>query len=143
MNVLVIHGPNLNILGKRNKNHYGRMTQDELFVHLTKKYEAIDFTFYQSNFEGDLVEIIQTAFEYDAVLINAAAYTHTSIAIRDALETLDNLKVEVHLSDVDNRESFRKINYISDVCHAKFSGKQEKSYEEAIEYIIKKLQTRI
>ncbi|MFA5470840.1 MAG: type II 3-dehydroquinate dehydratase [Acholeplasmataceae bacterium] len=137
MNILVVHGPNLNMLGKRNEKHYGTFTQDELYQEIADYFEHIEFSFFQSNYEGELIDVIQQAEEdnYDAILINPGAYTHTSIAIRDALEAIDLIKVEVHLSNIEQREDFRKKDYIKDVCHMRFMGKKIDSYIEAIKYI--------
>ena len=138
MNILIIHGPNLNMLGRRNKDHYGTFTQDELFQALIDAFPKINFTFYQSNYEGELIEVIHhaTGGDYDAIIINPGALTHTSIALRDALEIIDLPKVEVHLSDIEQREDFRKIDYIFDVCHQRFMGRKIESYMDAITYII-------
>ena len=138
MNLLVIHGPNLNMLGYRDSKHYGHMTLEDIYDTLSEEFQDIEFTFFQSNYEGEIIEIIQDVFEtqYDAILINPGAYTHTSIAIRDALEIVKIPKVEVHLSDIDNREDFRKIDYIKDVVNQRFMGKQIDSYIEAIAYIL-------
>ncbi|HBY65045.1 MAG TPA: 3-dehydroquinate dehydratase, partial [Acholeplasmataceae bacterium] len=94
-------------------------------------------TFYQSNYEGELIDVIQNSLSepYDALVINPGALTHTSIALRDALELLTIPKVEVHLSDIDSREPFRKLDYIQDVVNARFMGKKENSYIEAIKYL--------
>lgn len=137
MNILVIHGPNLNMLGKRNEKHYGTFTLDELYQEIADYFEDIEFSFFQTSYEGEIIDVIHQAEEdgYDALIINPGAYTHTSIAIRDALECIDMIKVEVHLSDIDQREPFRKIDYIKDVCHARFMGKKIDSYIEAIKYI--------
>ncbi len=137
MNILVLHGPNLNMLGKRNVEHYGTFTLDDLYQEIADYFEEIEFFFFQSNHEGELIDVIQHAEHdlYDAILINPGAYTHTSIAIRDALESVELLKVEVHLSDIEKRESFRKIDYIKDVCQKRFMGKKIDSYIEAIQYI--------
>lgn len=132
--VLVINGPNLNMLGKRDKNHYGSMTLDEI-NELMKYQRGFDFTFFQSNQEGLLVDKIQEFENYQAIIINPAAYTHTSVAIHDALEIVNIPKVEVHLSEVDNREDYRKINFVRDVCDKCFAGKHELSYIDAIIYI--------
>ena len=142
MNILVLHGPNLNMLGKRNKDHYGSFTLDELYETISDQYQSIDFTFYQSNYEGELIEVIHQAIEeddVDALMINPGALTHTSIALRDALEMMSIPKVEVHLSDIDNREPFRHVNYIKDVVDETFMGKKIESYYEAIEYLLSKL----
>ena len=137
MKLLVIHGPNLNMLGYRNPEHYGHFTLEDLYDALSDSFLDIDFTFFQSNFEGEIIEVIQEAVddEYDALLINPGAYTHTSIAIRDALEIFSYPKVEVHLSDIEKREDFRKIDYIKDVVDARFMGKKIDSYIEAIHFL--------
>lgn len=137
MKIAVIHGPNLNMLGKRNPKHYGTLTLDQIDQTIIDRFSDIDFIFFQSNHEGEIIDFIQT-LTVDALVINAAAYTHTSVAIRDALELLDIIKVEVHLSDITKREDFRKINYIKDVVDQTFYGKKEQSYLEAIEYILAK-----
>lgn len=137
MKIAVIHGPNLNMLGKRDPKHYGTLTLNQMNQTIIDHFSDIDFIFLQSNHEGEIIDFIQT-LTVDALVINAAAYTHTSVAIRDALELLDIMKVEVHLSDITNREDFRKINYIKDVVDQTFYGKKEQSYLEAIEYILAK-----
>jgi len=136
MKVLVLNGPNLNMLGKRPKEHYGSLTLDEI-NDLIKKEASFDFDFFQSNSEGDIVTKIQEAIVkcYDAIIINPAAYTHTSVAIHDALEMFPNDILEVHLSKVDDREDFRKINFIRSVATKTFSGKKEESYLEAVRYL--------
>lgn len=138
MNILVIHGPNLNMLGRRDPKLYGTMTQDELYDELSNEYQTVEFTFYQSNYEGELIDVIHHAMDenYDAIIINPAALTHTSIALRDALEMIDIPKVEVHLSDITQREDFRQADYIKDVCDACFMGKKLESYFEAVEYLL-------
>ena len=125
--VLVINGPNLNMLGKRPKEHYGAKTLDEINELIKKEAgDSFEINFYQSNYEGDIVTIIQDAVtEYDAIVINPAAYTHTSVAIHDALEIFNGVKIEVHLSKVDEREDFRKINFVRSVCDKCFSGNFE------------------
>ena len=136
-NVLVINGPNLNMLGKRPKEHYGTKTLDE--INELIKEEANGFfnvDFFQSNSEGDIVTKIQEAlFIYDAIVINPGAYTHTSVAIHDALEMFLGPKIEVHLSKVDEREDFRKINFVRSVCTNTFAGRLEQSYVDAIKYL--------
>ena len=135
--VLIINGPNLNMLGKRPKEHYGTKTLDEINALMQDAAKDFDFTFFQSNYEGDLVTKIQDAVLglYDAIIINPAAYTHTSVAIHDALEMFNGPKVEVHLSKVDDREDFRKVNFVREVCNATYSGKHELSYVEAVAYL--------
>ena len=137
MKVLVINGPNLNMLGKRPKEHYGSLTLYEINDLMLKEADGkIDLEFFQSNSEGDIVTEIQLAVgNFDAIIINPGAYTHTSVAIHDALEIFDGVKIEVHLSEVDDREAFRKINFVRDVCDKTFTGKKEGSYLEAIDYL--------
>jgi len=138
MKVLVLNGPNLNMLGKRPKEHYGSKTLAEISELIVKEAAGqLDLEFYQSNYEGDLVTKIQESLSYDAIIINPAAYTHTSVAIRDALEMFLGVKIEVHLSHVDDRDDFRKINFIREVCDVCFSGKLEVSYLDAINYLKK------
>ena len=139
MKVLVLNGPNLNMLGKRPKEHYGSMTLEQINSLILKEANnEMDLEFYQSNYEGDLVTKIQESLSYDAIIINPAAYTHTSVAIRDALEMFNGIKIEVHLSHVDDRDDFRKINFVREVCDICFSGKLEGSYLDAIKYLKKK-----
>ena len=136
MKILVINGPNLNMLGKRDKNHYGQMTLESINDLIIKENNNhFDLEFYQSNYEGDIVTKIQESLDCFAIMINPAAYTHTSVAIRDALEIFKGIKIEIHLSDVDNRDDFRRINFVRDVCDICFSGKKELSYVEAIRYL--------
>lgn len=139
MKVLVLNGPNLNMLGKRPKEHYGSKTLAEINELILKEAnDEMDIEFYQSNHEGDLVTKIQESLLYDAIIINPAAYTHTSVAIRDALEMFTGVKIEVHLSHVDDRDDFRRINFVRDVCEVCFSGKLEGSYIDAIKYLKKR-----
>ena len=136
MKVLVINGVNLHMLGKRKAEHYGTMTlsqlEDMVRDHATS--QGVDTEFYQSNCEGALVDKI-TQNDSDAIVINAGAYTHYSYAIADAIECCGKPVVEVHLSDVENREGFRKISVLTPVCATRFFGKKEKSYFEAIDWI--------
>ena len=134
--ILVINGPNLNMLGRRNKDHYGTKTLNDI-IEMMKQEDYFIYDFFQSNHEGDIVSKIQEGFNYDGLIIDPAAYTHTSIAIHDALELLDIPKIEVHLSDVNNREEFRKINYISSVCDHTITNLREDGYIEAIKYLKK------
>jgi 3-dehydroquinate dehydratase-2 len=126
------------MLGRRNPELYGRFSLEDLYDELSDTFADVEFTFYQSNYEGELIDVIQQAMDepFDALLINPGALTHTSIALRDALEILEIPKVEVHLSDIMNREDFRKIDLIHDVCQARFMGKKLDSYLEAVTYIL-------
>ena len=134
--VLVINGPNLNMLGLREENHYGSLTLDEINkLILEENNGAFEIEFFQSNYEGDIVTKIQKSLDDYAIIINPAAYTHTSVAIRDALAIYKGIIIEVHLSKVDEREEFRKINFIRDLAKATFSGDKEYSYIKAIKYL--------
>lgn len=138
MNILLIHGPNLNMLGLRDPKIYGDMTQDMLYETLANEYQTVEFTFYQSNYEGELIDVIHHVIDenYDGLIINPGGLTHTSISLRDALDLIDIPKVEVHLSDLSKREAFRQVDVIRDVCDAIFMGKHIESYYEAVEYLI-------
>lgn len=141
MNLLVINGVNLNMLGVREPEIYGSNSYHALEEHIKavcKSYE-ITVDIFQSNFEGEIVEKIHSAYQkFDAIIINGGAYTHTSIAILDALKAVAIPTVEVHLSDLKSREDFRKHSYISYIAQACFSGEGFNSYKKAIEYLIKK-----
>lgn len=136
--ILVINGPNLNMLGLRDPKHYGSLTLDKI-NYIMAEEKMFEFEFFQSNWEGAIIDKIQTYKNYDGIIINPAAYTHTSVAIHDALEIVDIPKVEVHLSMVDERETFRKINFIHDVVDVCFQGEKEQSYLKAVEYLKNKL----
>lgn len=140
MRILVLNGPNLNMLGLREPELYGRKTYSDLCNFLKEEADAhgCDIEIRQSNSEGTLIDYIQDAYYdlFDGVIINAGAYTHYSYAIRDALMILHCPKVEVHLTDIDNREPFRKISVIRDAVTASFYGKGFNSYLDALEYII-------
>ena len=143
MKFLVINGPNLNMLGIREPDIYGNRTYDDLVA--TTREAAMDLgvetEFYQSNHEGDLVDKIQEAYfrHFDGVVINPGAYTHTSVALLDAVKATMLPTVEVHISDVDNRDDFRKISYIRKACIATVSGKGFDGYTEALKILIKEL----
>ena len=134
--ILVIHGPNLNMLGKREPDIYGQQTLDEIDDQLHKLGEklGIDLETFQSNHEGEIVNRIQQALgTCNGILINPAAYTHTSIAIRDALSLLDIPIVEIHLSNIYKRESFRHNSLIADIAAARISGFGAQGYLLALE----------
>lgn len=142
MKILVINGPNLNMLGFREPEIYGTQNLSDLKRMLTEHCEDRDIVldFFQSNHEGAIVDRIQEAFRRaDGIIINPAAYTHTSIAILDALKAVGIPAVEVHLSDVDNREEFRRHSYISAACIATIKGKHFQGYLEAADILWEKL----
>ncbi|MCL2521660.1 MAG: 3-dehydroquinate dehydratase [Erysipelotrichales bacterium] len=137
--ILVINGPNLNMLKVRDAKNYGNQTLAEIENLIKNRFKEFNFEFFQSNHEGYIIDKIHEAFKFDALVINPGAFTHTSIAIRDALELLPIIKVEVHLSNLKAREEFRRVNVISDVVDNSFMGKHSESYLEAMEFIRKKL----
>ncbi len=133
MKIIVVQGPNLNMLHKRDASHYGNFTLDTIHSLISETYPDIEFTFFQSNMEGELLEVIQRADEeYDGLIINPGAYTHTSIAILDALELCSIPKIEVHLSNIHKRESFRQHSITAKACDAQISGGKENSYLAAV-----------
>ena len=141
MKILVINGPNINMLGIREPNIYGRQTYADLLALLeqTAKEEALNVDTYQSNHEGAIVDTIQAAYgKYDAIVINPAAYTHTSVAILDALKAVGIPAVEVHISDVDSRESFRQISYPGLYCEKTIKGQGIDGYRQAMLYLKEK-----
>lgn len=138
MKVLVINGPNINMLGIREPGIYGKNTFSDLLslLRTTSKELGIEIEQYQSNHEGDLVDKIQWAYgKIDGIVINPAAYTHTSVAILDALKSVSIPSVEVHISDVDARESFRQISYAGLACCKTIKGHGLEGYREAIQYL--------
>lgn len=140
MKLLLINGPNLNMLGIREKNIYGTMMYKDIMKDL-KKYavlKGVKLKVYQSNSEGDIVTKIQKAYKkYDGIIINPGAYTHTSIAILDALKAVSIPTIEVHLSAVNEREDFRKISYVSLFAKKTIVGKGKDGYFEAIDEFLK------
>lgn len=139
MKILVINGPNLNMLGIREPELYGRTTYDDLITMIEDhcKQKNIEVKCLQSNHEGDLVDFIQGAFfdGTDGIVINPGAYTHTSVAILDALKAVSIPAVEVHITDIDEREPFRKVSYISSYCSKSVIGKGIEGYIEAIDFL--------
>lgn len=135
MKLLIINGPNLNMLGIREKNIYGTGTYADLveFISSVCRNEGIECEFYQSNHEGDIVDRIQEAYgRVDGIVINPAAYTHTSVAIPDAIKAVSIPTVEVHLSDINSREEFRKHSFVSPVALATIYGEGFEGYRKAI-----------
>ncbi len=138
MKILVINGPNLNLLGIREPDIYGREDYNALvdMIELHAKELGVEVGIFQSNHEGDIVDCIQDALgDFDAIVINPAAYTHTSVAIADAIKAVALPAVEVHISDVSSREPFRQISYVRDACVATVSGHGFKGYLEAMDIL--------
>ena len=138
MKILVINGPNLNMLGVREPDHYGRETYQDLCEKIQNYCDNknIDVKLYQSNHEGDLVDEIQKAYgNIDGIVINPGAYTHTSIAILDAVKSVNIPTVEVHISKVEERENFRQVSYVRLACVKTITGHGTDGYLEAIDYL--------
>lgn len=138
--IVIISGPNLNLLGIRDYTNYGDITYKGLKELIKNTYPKINFQFYQSNHEGRLIDKIQSLIKkknIKGVIINLGGYTHTSIALRDAIALIKTIKVEVHLSNIYEREEFRKISLVKDVVDYQIVGKKEQGYLEAIDLIIK------
>ena len=141
MKILVINGPNINMLGIREPKIYGKETYENLLTSVTEyaQNKNIEIETYQSNHEGALVDAIQQAYgRIDGIVINPGAYTHTSIALLDAVKAVGIPTVEVHISKVEERESFRQISYIRNACLATVTGKGIAGYLEAIDILIQK-----
>ncbi len=141
MNILVINGPNLNMLGIREPDIYGKSTYADLVSmieeHCSKKGASVKC--YQSNHEGAMIDEIQAAYGVrDGIVINPGAYTHTSIALLDALKSVGIPAVEVHISDLSKREGFRQISYVREYCERTIAGKGFSGYLEAIDYLLEK-----
>ncbi|MBF8150555.1 type II 3-dehydroquinate dehydratase [Winogradskyella sp. F6397] len=135
--LIIINGPNLNLLGKRETNIYGNLTFMEFFDTVVKKYPNVALEHFQSNIEGELIDKIQeVGFSYDGIILNAAAYTHTSIGIGDAIKAITTPVVEVHISNTFSREEFRHQSYISPNAKGVILGFGLQSYELAIESFI-------
>lgn len=138
MKILVINGPNINMLGIREPEHYGRETYSDLVSKIENhcKNKKVDVKVFQSNHEGDLVDEIQNAFgNTDGIVINPGAYTHTSIAILDAVKAVSIPTVEVHISKVEEREDFRQISYVRLACVKTITGHGTDGYLEAIDFL--------
>lgn len=138
MKIAIINGPNLNLLGKREPEIYGIASFDNYLLHLKEAFPTVDFTYFQSNIEGDLIDEIQrVGFSYDGIILNPGGYTHTSVAIGDAIAAINIPLVEVHISNIFGREEFRKISYVSAKAVGVISGLGLKGYELALQYFIK------
>jgi 3-dehydroquinate dehydratase-2 len=134
MKIIIINGPNLNLLGKREPEVYGNETFEEYFNQLQSKYPSIDLSYYQSNIEGELISKIQeVGFSFDGIILNAAAYTHTSIGIGDAVKAITSPTIEVHISNTFSRETFRHQSFISPNAKGVIIGFGLKSYELALQ----------
>ena len=132
--ILILNGPNLNLLGRREPAIYGNLTFEEFFETLKKKYADVDIRYFQSNVEGELINKLQeVGFTFDGVVLNAGAYTHTSVAIGDAVKGIETPVIEVHISNVHAREDFRQVSYIAPNAKGVIAGFGLQSYELALE----------
>lgn len=135
--VIIINGPNLNLLGKREPDIYGSLSFDDFFDGMVKRYPQISLDYYQSNIEGEVIDKLQdVGFRYDGIILNAAAYTHTSLGIGDAVKAIQTPVVEVHISNTLNREEFRHQSFIAPHAQGVILGFGLKSYELAIQNFI-------
>ena len=134
MKIIIINGPNLNLLGKREPNVYGTNSFEDYFVSLQHRYSTIDFFYFQSNIEGEIIDKLhEIGFNYDGIILNAAAYTHTSVGIGDAVKGIETPVVEVHISNVHAREEFRHQSFIAANAKGVIVGFGLKSYELAVQ----------
>lgn len=137
MKIIIINGPNLNLLGKREPTIYGSETFEDYFKDLAVQFPEVELSYFQSNIEGELIDKIhETGFDYDGIILNAAAYTHTSVGIGDAVKGVSTPVVEVHISNVYERESFRHTSYIAPNVKGIIAGFGMQSYSLAIKSFI-------
>ena len=139
MKIQIINGPNINLLGKREPSIYGTQSFDAYFEELKHFYPSVEFAYFQSNVEGEMInKIHEVGFEYDGIILNAGAYTHTSIALQDAIRAVMTPVIEVHISNVHKREEFRHKSMISCVCTGVICGFGLHSYRLAVEAFLLK-----
>ncbi len=132
--LIIINGPNLNLLGKREPNIYGSLTFTEFLEEVKTKYKNVDLDYYQSNIEGELIDKLhEVGFEFDGIILNAAAYTHTSVGIGDAIKAIETPVIEVHISNTFGREEFRHQSFVSPNAKGVILGFGLQSYELAIQ----------
>ena len=139
MKIQIINGPNINLLGKREPSIYGSQSFDDYLVELKQAYPQVEFEYFQSNIEGEMInKIHQIGFDYDGIILNAGAYTHTSIALQDAIRAVTSPVIEVHISNVHAREEFRHRSMISCACLGVIAGFGMVSYRLAVEALLNK-----
>lgn len=135
MKILIVNGPNLNLLGQRDVQMYGSRSFDAYFLELKNQFPGVELTCFQSNVEGELINALQQSTA-DGIILNAGGYTHTSVAIRDCIDAIAIPVVEVHLSNIAKRESFRHESMITPVCAGSIMGFGLRSYELAMQYFV-------
>lgn len=149
MKIVIINGPNLNLLGKREPAIYGIRSMEQVLVEIQRAHMDVHFTYLQSNHEGDLIDWIQ---EYGCaslelknkaigIILNAGGYTHTSVALRDAVACANVPVVEVHISDISQREEFRRVSLLTDVCNHSIIGHGTQGYQEAVEWLLGRVES--
>jgi 3-dehydroquinate dehydratase-2 len=137
MKIAIINGPNLNLLGKRETDIYGNKPFEEYLVELKAKFPSVEFQYYQSNVEGELInELQRIGFEVDGIVLNPGGYTHTSVALGDTIAAIKARVIEVHISNVHAREDFRKLSYVSGKAVGSIFGLGLKGYELAVSFLI-------
>jgi 3-dehydroquinate dehydratase-2 len=137
MKIAIINGPNLNLLGKREPEVYGSRSFDDYLAELKQTFPDVDFNYYQSNIEGELInEVQRVGFEYDGIVLNPGGYTHTSVALGDAIAAIKTPVIEVHISNVHAREDFRKLSHISGKSVGSIFGLGLKGYELAVKWFV-------
>lgn len=137
MQIAIINGPNLNLLGTREPEVYGNQTFEQYYTALQAKYPSVTFTYFQSNVEGELInELQRVGFSYDGIILNPGGYTHTSVAIGDAISSIKTPVIEVHISNVQAREDFRKLSHVSAKAKGTIAGLGLKGYELAVSYFL-------
>ncbi len=137
MKIAIINGPNLNLLGKREPDVYGSQSFEDYFETLKKNFPSVEFYYYQSNVEGELInEIQKVGFDYNGIVLNPGGYTHTSVALGDAIAAIKTRVIEVHISNVHAREDFRKLSHISGKSVGSIFGLGLKGYELAVEWFV-------
>ena len=139
MKILILNGPNLNLLGRRQTEIYGKQDFLSYFNNLKKNYNDIHLEYYQSNVEGEIINKLQSVgFDFDGIILNAGGYTHTSVSIRDAIAAITTPVLEVHISNIYAREEFRHTSMLSEVCVGTIAGLGLQGYKLAIEFFAKK-----
>ena len=137
MKIQIINGPNINLLGKREPGIYGARSFEDYFVELKSRYPEVEFEYYQSNVEGEMInKLHEVGFDYEGIVLNAGAYTHTSIALQDAIRAIPSPVIEVHISNVHQREEFRHKSMISCACVGVICGFGLDSYRLAVEALL-------
>ena len=137
MKIQIINGPNINLLGKREPGIYGARSFEDYFVELKSRYPEVEFEYYQSNVEGEMIDKLhEVGFDFDGIVLNAGAYTHTSIALQDAIRAISSPVIEVHISNVHQREEFRHKSMISCACVGVICGFGLDSYRLAVEALL-------